>query len=788
MKISESWLREWVNPDIDTETLVAKLTMAGLEVDAVEEVAKPFSGVVVAEILSAEPHPDADKLRVCQVNDGSQELQIVCGAPNARPGIRVPLASVGAELPGDFKIEKAKLRGVESNGMLCARDELGVAGYSEGLWELSSNLPLGEDIRSLLALDDKLIDIDLTPNRADCLSARGIARDIGVVTSTDVTEPEILALPAESDATFPVKITDGEACPIYIGRVIEGVDLSAKTPDWIIERLARSDIGSIHPAVDVTNYVMLELGQPMHAFDLAKLNGQIEVRYAKAEEKITLLDDRELSLDESILLITDGNGPLAMAGIMGGKDSGITNASTDIFLESAFFNPLAITGKARNYGLHTDSSHRFERGVDPALQELAIERATQLLISIAGGRPGPVQVEKVDAYVPELASIELRSMRLEQLLGCQFETTQVEEILQRLGLEILESSSDRWLTMAPSWRFDLKIEEDLVEEVARIYGYDKLPERTLLTAQPIEADQEGVAPRRSYKEQLISRGFREVISYSFIAPDLHQLCFPNASSIPVKNPIAEDMSVMQISLVPGLFKAAEYNLNRQQSDLRLFESGMVFSPTDSGSIKQENKIAGLMTGSRRPEGWANDNEELDFYDLKNEVELLLNQNADFIPSEWGNVAHPGQSAEIRIEGQLVGRLAKVHPQIQSTLDFGKATFVFELNEYAVRNVAIPSFSPLSKFPAVRRDLALVVEHDLQVSELIKEVHRYCGDLLTEARIFDIYRGQGVDSNEKSIGLGLTFRDNSRTLNDELVTQKITDLIEHLKTSHNARQR
>jgi len=788
LKISESWIREWVNPEIGTDELVARLTMAGLEVDGLEPVAKPFKGVVVGEILSVEPHPDADKLRVCEVDDGKERLQIVCGASNARVGVRVPLARIGAQLPGDFEIKKAKLRGVESSGMLCAREELGVGGDSSGLWELPSDAPVGADIRDLLSLDDKVIDIDLTPNRADCLSARGIARDIGVFTSTDLTEPQISIVPAETDTTFPVKLTAGEACPVYVGRVIEGVDLSVDTPDWIKDRLARSDIGSIHPAVDVTNYVMLELGQPMHAFDLGQIAGGIDVRYANSGEQITLLDDRVVKLDNQTLLITDQNGPLAMAGVMGGKGSGITESTTDVFFESAFFDPLAIAGKARNYGMHTDSSHRFERGVDPSLQELAIERATRLLLDISGGKPGPILVTKSDSCKDNIETIELRMTRLEQLLGCPFSAEQIEEIIQRLGLNILESEEDRWLTQAPSWRFDLKIEEDLVEEIARIYGYDKLPERTLLAAQNIEAHTESVASPNAYMEQLVSRGFREVISYSFIGPELHQLCFPDESAVLVQNPIAEDMSVMRVSLVPGLLQAAQYNLNRQYSNLRLFESGMVFSRTKSGEMTQENHIAGLITGSRRPEGWANEAANLDFYDLKNEVELLLGRDIECDSAGWGAIGHPGQSAEIKINAVPVGRLAKLHPQVEASLGFDQAAFIFELQESAVRAQSVPSFSPLSKYPAVRRDLALVVNKSLQVGELIAEVQGHCGELLTEARIFDIYQGQGIDSNEKSVGLGLTFRDNSRTLNDEFVTEKVDEIVAHLKESHNARQR
>ena len=791
MKISESWVRSWVNPSIDTTELVAKLTMAGLEVDGFESVANEFDKVVVGEILSTEQHPDADKLRVCQVNDGENTLQIVCGAPNARPGIKVPLAQVGAKLSDDFKIKKAKLRGVESNGMLCARDELGVSGDSDGLWELPSDAPIGANIRKYLELDDKVIEIDLTPNRADCFCVRGIARDIGVFCSMDVTEPTINVVPAQTEKTFPVELNASDACPVYVGRVVEEVDLTAETPLWMQERLARADIGSIHPAVDVTNYVMLELGQPMHAFDLDRLEGGIDVRYAKKGEKLTLLDEKEVELNEDTLLIADAKKPLAMAGVMGGFDSGVSESTTNIFFESAYFNPLVIAGKAREYGLHTDSSLRFERGVDYALQERAIERATELLVQIAGGKAGPVQRTAIEDKTPQAAEIALRLSRLNLLIGREFSATEVDEILTRLGVEILDADGSAWKVRAPTWRFDMEIEADLIEEVARIYGYDRLPERTLATEQPIEPHKESTRTLHSIKQHFASRGFSEVINYSFISPAAQELCFPGQPMVSVKNPIASDMSVMRTSLVSGLLKSAQYNVNRQQQDLRLFEAGMVFLP-DEDKISQVNRIGGFMTGSREPELWANSAEQIDFFDAKREVELLLEATlGDAVVYEkvdLGSFAHPGQSARILQNDKEIGWIARLHPTVQSKMDIEKTAFLFELDTESVFSQRLPSFRPLSKFPGVRRDIALLVDKSIQVSELIAEAHKHCGELLTESRIFDIYHGQGIDSNEKSVGMGLTFRDYSRTLNDELVTQKVDDLVRHLTATHNTRLR
>ena len=796
MKISESWVREWVSPDISTDQLAAQLTMAGLEVDAIEPVAGQFDSVVVGEIMEVSPHPQADRLKVCQVNDGIENRQIVCGAPNALVGMRVPLARVGAQLPGNFKIKRAKLRGVESQGMLCARNELGVEGDSSGLWELPGDAPVGQSIREYLRLDDQIIEVDLTPNRADCLSVRGTARELAVLNRQSLNEPSIPAVPASIEEQFPVQLQAPDACPRYVGRVIRGVDLGASTPLWIQEKLSRSGIRSIDPAVDVTNYVMLELGQPMHAFDLDRLNGGIAVRYAAAGETLTLLDGKQLDLDPDVLLITDDKGPLALAGIMGGKGSGVAADTRNIFLESAFFNPLSITGKARKFGLHTDASHRYERGVDFELQTQAAERATTLLLDICGGEAGPIIETVVNGSLPRPNQITLRKARLNLMLGHSIDSNEVKEILLSLGLRLTSHDETSWTLEPPSWRFDLAIEPDLIEEVARIYGYDRLPEKTPTSNQPLSEATESRLDDKLFAQHLVSRGFREVISYSFIDPKLHKNCMGEQMAVPIRNPIAADMSVMRTSIVPGLLQTAAHNLKRQQSDLRLFEMGQVFlahnADWNMDELEQRQSIAGLMTGANHPESWANRRDPLDFFDLKREIELLLDLpnkgGYEFIVAEGNALYHPGQAAEVRRAGKCLGVLGRVHPRIQKTLDLNQEVFAFELSLDALGESRVPEFHPMSKYPEVRRDLALLVDRQLPSSQLLEAARKAAGELLSDARIFDIYEGQGIDSNKKSVGIGLTFRDYSRTLNEDDVTNLVKQIMDALNDEFGAVQR
>ena len=630
MKFSEQWLRQWVDVDVDTQTLVDKITMAGLEVDGVEPVAATFSGVVVAEIVACEPHRDADKLQVTRVSTGSEEFQVVCGAPNARPGIRVPFARVGAVLPGNFKIKKAKLRGVESFGMLCAEEELGMADVSDGLLELSAEAPLGQDVREHLMLEDQMIDVDLTPNRGDCLSIAGLAREVSANFLADVTSPEFVPVPETIDDRFEVTVSAKEGCPRYVGRVIKQVDTRRPTPLALVETLRRSGIRSIDPVVDVTNYVMLELGQPMHGFDLKTLKGAIQVRMATAGETLVLLDDQEVKLTDTTLVIADDEKPLAIAGIMGGQGSGVSNSTQDIFLESAFFNPVTLAGKARSYGLHTDSSHRFERGVDSQLQRKAIERATALILEICGGEPGPVTEVVSPEHLPKQRQITLRAAKVSSLLGVVIADDHIEALLTRLGLQLEKqqgTTGAQWRVLVPSWRFDIAIEEDLIEELGRIYGYDNLPVTTPDALLKMKQIDESTVPVTDIRRLLVSRGYQEAISFSFIDPQLHNWFDSERQAVALANPIASDLSVMRTSLLPGLVKTVAYNLNRQQSRVRLFETGQVFLNDSEGfkqsSIQQVEKIAAVITGSRLPEGWDSGRNKVDFYDLKGDVEALL---------------------------------------------------------------------------------------------------------------------------------------------------------------------
>ncbi|HEY0634469.1 MAG TPA: phenylalanine--tRNA ligase subunit beta, partial [Gammaproteobacteria bacterium] len=726
MKFSEQWLREWVNPAISSEELSAQLTMAGLEVDAMAPVAPAFSGVVVGEVVSVVQHPDADKLRVCQVNVGSGELlTIVCGASNVRAGLHVPAAVVGAELPGDFKIKKAKLRGVESFGMLCSAKELGLAEVSEGLLELPVDSPVGASIRDYLRLDDMTFELGITPNRSDCLSIAGIAREVGVLNKLEVTGPAIDAVAADSADTFPVTVQAPADCPRYLGRVMRGVNVKAETPEWMKERLRRSDIRSLGPIVDVTNYVLLELGQPMHAFDLARLRGGIVVRRAEPGEKLALLNDSEITLDDDTLVIADQNGPLALAGVMGGRDSAVGDATRDIFLESAFFAPLSLAGRARRYGLHTDSSHRFERGVDPEMAHRAIERATALIKAIAGGEAGPViELTNVNA-LPERPSITLRHSRIARILGIEITRHEVADILNRLGMQLMERG-EGWQVVPPSFRFDIAIEEDLVEEVARVYGYDRITTTHPVGSLVMQARPEASVSRQRLRLALVERGYQEAITYSFVEPRLQQLLDPRKAPIALANPISAEMSVMRTSLWPGLVQALLHNLNRQQGRVRIFEQGLVFIGQGT-EIKQEMMMGGLVFGGTLPEQWGVREQAADFFDAKADLEALLALSGDaegftFV-ADTHSALHPGQSARLLRDGKPVGWIGALHPELLRTVDIAGNVLVFEVELTAIQKGVLPKFAELSKFPAIRRDLALVVDRTISAAQLLKTVKK-----------------------------------------------------------------
>jgi len=783
MKFSEQWLREWVNPTVDTEQLAARLTMAGLEVDAMDPVAGKFSGVVVAQIIAVHPHPDAEKLQVCQVSDGKSEVQIVCGAANARAGIKIPLATLGAVLPGDFKIKKAKLRGVESFGMLCAEQELGLAESSDGLMELPADAPLGQDIRAYLNLDDTVIELGLTPNRADCLSLRGIAREAAVLSELAFEDKAISAVAATIDDVLPVIVSAAEDCPRYVGRVIRNVDVSAASPLWLQEKLRRCGLRSIDAVVDVTNFILLELGQPMHAFDLDKINGGINVRHAAAGEVVALLDGQNLELREGALLIADEKQPLALAGIIGGELSSVTDVTQHLFLEAAFFAPDKIAGRARSYGLHTDSSHRFERGVDFELPARAIERATALIIEICGGEAGAISF--VDSELPAREPILLREKRIEKLLGMALSTSDVESILTGLGMSVSPTEGG-WTVIAPSWRFDISIEVDLLEELARVYGYNRLPITPIRDTLTIRTAPESKRGLPLVRQQLVARGYQEAITYSFIDPDMHAALSEGEVGVELLNPISADMSIMRTSLLPGLLKTAMHNAKRQQSRIRLFESGLRFIKCADG-MKQIPTVAALLTGRREPESWSENGELVDFFDLKADLESLLSVSPgaiSFSAAKYTSL-HPGQTADVYCNDKRIGRIGALHPSLQARWDFVNPVYLFEIDLQPILERSVPVFSELSRYPEVRRDLALIVDRQLAASEVLSAVRKSAGENLSDLKLFDIYQGKGIDPERKSLALGLTFRHSSRTLNEEEVGQSVDAVVQTLKEAFGA---
>jgi phenylalanyl-tRNA synthetase beta chain len=788
MKFSEKWLREWVNPALDSNALVEKLTQAGLEVDAIEPVAGEFSGVVVGKVVSVQPHPDADKLRLTKVDVAADELlEIVCGASNVREGLKVPVAVIGSVLPGNFKIKKAKLRGIPSFGMLCSAKELGLAESADGLMELMGDAPVGTDFREYLDLDDVAIDVDLTPNRSDCLSIAGTAREVGVLTGVDLTPVSIEAATVSSQAKFEVVVTNTQACPRYLGRIIENVNVKAETPLWMQEKLRRSGLRSLGPVVDVTNYVMLELGQPMHAFDLAKLSGSITVRSAQQGEKLALIDGQEVTINTDTLVIADDNGPLALAGIMGGDASSVSDATQNIFLESAFFTPVEIAGRARSYGLHTDSSHRFERGVDPELPRQAIERATALLIDIVGGNAGEVTEVLAEDALPKTQQITLRASRIKRVLGIELDKAQVEEQLTRLGLTVTDNGDATWTVSVPSFRFDIAIEVDLIEELGRLYGYDLLPKTrpqgTVLTSS-ITEKQLAVARLQSL---LVDRGYQEAITYSFVDPTIQQhFLAEGETAITLANPISADLSDMRVSLWPGLVKALTYNLNRQHDRVRLFEVGRIYTGS-ADNVEQQRYVGGILCGSRLTEQWAQKLQAIDFFDAKADVEALLacgKGEIEFI-AESHIALHPGQSARIYKNGQAIGWLGAIHPKLHKSLGLDVVTYVFELALDDVLSAQVPEFEVLSKFPTNRRDLAIVVDRNITMGEIRHCLNSVDSDILKSIQLFDVYTGDGVEDGKKSLAIAFYLQHSERTLNDEEVDALMQTIANRLEQDVNA---
>ena len=790
MQISEAWLRSYVNPAISSEELVEQLTMAGLEVDSVEPAAAKFSGVVVGEVLSMQQHPDADRLRVCQVAVGEAEsLQIVCGASNVRVGLKIPAALIGAVLPGDFKIKKSTLRGVESFGMLCSEKELGLAADANGLMELASDSPVGVDIRDYLSLNDTIIEVDLTPNRADCLCVEGLAREVAVLNKTEWLITQVEIAPISHQDVLAVSVEATEACPRYLGRLIKGVNAKAVTPHWMQERLRRSGLRSLGPLVDVTNYVLLELGQPLHVFDAEKLSGNITVRWAKTDEFVTLLNNQVIKLDTEALVIADDKKALALAGIMGGSVSAVNDETRSVFLECAFFAPQVIAGKARRYGLHTDSSHRFERGVDATLQTRAIERATQLLISVAGGGAGPITELTTYATLPERKAVFLRRQRIEKTLGIALADEQVVDIFQRLGMSV-QTQTDGWQIIPPGFRFDMAIEADLIEEIARIYGYNNLPNSSLLMRSELSPATEAMLDIDRVKDLLVDRGYQEAITYSFVDEDIQKTVAPETKVIRLKNPISSEMAVMRTTLWCGLIKAALYNTNRQQNRIRLFETGLRFTKKDDG-IQQQKMLAGLVLGPAYSEQWGENCRKVDFFDCKADIEAIfaLTGCQAIFSSAQQSALHPGQTAEIlSSDSERIGWMGMLHPNLEKKLGFDTQVFLFELDQNLLLNKRIPVFKSLSKYPSVRRDLALIVKEDISASEIINCIKGSTELTLQDVNIFDIFRGKGVEEDSKSVALSLIMQDDTQTLTDSDADEVVSRLLTLLTNEKNAKLR
>ncbi|KAB0919167.1 phenylalanine--tRNA ligase subunit beta [Cronobacter sakazakii] len=786
MKFSELWLREWVNPALDSEALANQITMAGLEVDGVEPVAGSFHGVVVGEVVECGQHPNADKLRVTKVNVGGERLlDIVCGAPNCRQGLKVAVATVGAVLPGDFKIKAAKLRGEPSEGMLCSFSELGISDDHSGIIELPADAPIGTDIREYLKLDDNTIEISVTPNRADCLGIIGVARDVAVLNAEPLNAPDIAPVAATINDTLPIQVDAVDACPRYLGRVVKGIDVTAPTPLWMREKLRRCGIRSIDAVVDVTNYVLLELGQPMHAFDLDRIDGGIVVRMAKEGETLTLLDGNEATLNADTLVIADHQKALAMGGIFGGEHSGVNGETRNVLLECAFFSPLAITGRARRHGLHTDASHRYERGVDPQLQFKAMERATRLLLDICGGEAGPVIDVTSETHLPTRATITLRRSKLDRLIGHHIADAQVTDILKRLGCEVTEGQ-DEWQAVAPSWRFDIAIEEDLVEEVARVYGYDNIPNEPVQASLVMGNHREADLSLKRVKTLLNDHGFQEVITYSFVDPKVQQLLHPGEEALILPSPISSEMSAMRLSLLSGLLTTVVYNQNRQQSRVRIFETGLRFVPDTQADlgIRQDLMLTGALCGNRYEEHWDLAKASVDFYDLKGTLESVLELTGKLSEIEFRAEAnpalHPGQSAAIYLKGERIGFIGVVHPELERKLDLNGRTLVFELLWSKISERAIPQAQEVSRFPANRRDIAVVVAENVPAADILAECKKVGANQVVGVNLFDVYRGKGVAEGYKSLAISLILQDTGRTLEEDEIAATVAKCVTALK--------
>jgi len=783
MKIVESWLREWVDPELETEELGHQLTMLGHEVDDVSLEGSGIGDVIIAEVVDCKKHPDADRLSVCKVSDGSGDvIDVVCGAPNARKGIKSPLAKPGVRLPNGLKLRKSKIRGVVSNGMLCSATELGLGEESDGIIELSADAPVGSSLVEFLKLPDAVFDLDLTPNRGDCFSVLGIARDISALTGAPLKSASVEPVAATIKDSQKVELVEPAGCPRFAGRLIRGIHPDAKSPVWMTERLRRAGIRAISPVVDITNYVMLELGQPLHAYDGQRLNGPIRPRLALAGEGVTLLDGKEVVLNTDTLIITDDSGPIGIAGIMGGLSTAVTEDTTDVFFEAAYWPPDFMAGRARNYGMHTDASLRFERGVDPEGQGRAVERATQLLLEISGGEAGPLIVETASDNLPERDAILLRSERLNRLLGLAIDQKTVTRILDGLQLAV-EAEGDNWKVIPPSHRFDIAIEADLIEEVARIHGYDSIPETTASAKEPLESVTESRIELERTAEILIARDYQEVVTYSFVDAEANTAFTGAESELVLSNPISSEMSVMRASLWPGMVAAAAANVARQRDRVRIFEASKSFHGR-AGKHSEVVRIAGLVTGPVVPEQWGSHSENADFFDIKADVEALLSLAANADELSFRPATHvalqAGQAAEICRGGEVIGVVGKLHPRLAKRYDLKRPTFLFELDADKTLATKAPMAQAVSRFPAIRRDIAIIVDDKVSASDLVATVAAADPDLIKDVRIFDIYKGAGIEAGRKSVAIGLILQETSRTLTDDDADVVMAATISNLK--------
>ena len=777
MQLGEKWLRSWVNPDLSIESICDQLTNLGLEVDDVIENKPSFSGVLVGEIKQVKQHPNADRLTICEVDGGNGLVDVVCGAPNVRVGMKAPFAPPGAQLAGVGKIKATKLRGTLSNGMLCSSDELGISDDHSGIMDLDDTLAIGTQLTELFELEDRSIVFDLTPNRGDCFCLRGVARELAVINEFDFADYEQNTIPSSCDSRVEIELHDPMGCPRYLGRVIENVNLANPTPPLIVSRLTHAGLRSINPIVDVLNYVMLELGQPMHAFDLDHVAQGIGVRRARNGEKLVLLDSEEIELDEDVLLITSADKPVAVAGVVGGLASGVTENTTSVLLECAYFSPSAIFGTARKYGLNTDAATRYERGVDFQLQHRAMERATELLLEITGGSAGPVCEAEDTAELPSNVTVELSKRRLAQAIGETIPDATVVNIFARLGLQP-KTTADGWTVTQPSHRFDIAIEEDLVEEVCRVYGYDRVVTRVPHTDLELRQASSRAGDAADLRAALVRLGYYEVVTYSFIDHAQNARYAPAQTYPTLQNPMSADRSVMRGSLVPGLLSVLKHNVARQIESVRVFEFGQCFNELSEG-LNQEHRIAGVSTGKRYPESWSNDDSDVDFYDVKGDVHQLLPAMSARLERSTREFLHPGQSAEVILGNKPVGFYGRLHPDLEKELDCSSPVVVFELKAEVLRSVTVPQYSPVSAYPSVRRDLALLVDEKLDAFAIENVARESLGDLLVEFTVFDVYQGDGVAEGKKSLGVGMRLQEQHKTLDLEEANSHIERLINTL---------